>query len=461
MITQKKSESILKAIFVACLILFTISGGLFAQKIWNLEDCINYAFENNISVKQSYLDVELKEINQLETKLGMLPNLNASASHYLGWGRSIDLATYEFADQQTQQTYFDISTSVTLFNGFQKINTMKQQRYDYLASKYNSDKIKNNIAISVAGAYLQILFSSELTNSARNQVEVSRQQVERTQKLVEAGTLAQGSLLEIQAQLATEEVSLIQAENQLNLAMLDLLQLLELEAGTDMQIEIPNLDITKITEILPVEYIYNVALDSKPEIKSAEMDYESSKYALAIARGSRSPSLSLRGNFGSSYSDQITDMTTGKLKSFDDQLRDNRNTTLTFNLSIPIFNGYQASSNIKRSKLSVINADYNLQLAKNTLRKNIETSYTDALASYKTYVAREKSLKSLQESFNYTDQKFNVGMVNAIDYNVAKNQMIKAESELLSAKFDYIFKLKLLDFYLEKPLTLKDLKISE
>lgn len=461
MITHSKNESTLKAIFGVCLILFAISGGLVAQKIWTLEDCINYAFENNISVKQSYLDVELQEINQLQSKLNLLPDLNASASHYFGWGRSIDMATYDFTDQQTQQTYFDISSNVVLFNGFQKINTMKQQRYEYLAAKYNSDKIKNDIAISVAGAYLQILFSSELVNNAKNQVDVTRQQVERTQKLVEAGTLAQGSLLEIQAQLATEEVSFIQAENQFNLAVLDLLQLLELEAGTGIQIDIPNLDITKITDILPVDYIYNAAVDSKPEIKSAEMNYESSKRSLAIARGSRSPSLSLRGNFGSSYSDQITDMATGRLKSFDDQMRDNRNTTLSFSLSIPIFNGYQASSAIKKSKIGLMNADYNLQLAKNTLRKNIETSYTDALASYKTYVARDKSLKSLQESFNYTEQKFNVGMVNAIDYNVAKNQMIKAESDLLSAKFDYIFKLKLLDFYLDKPLTLKDLRISE
>ncbi|MDA3944960.1 MAG: TolC family protein [Bacteroidetes bacterium] len=462
--SNNNGERFLKFLLVFSMILLLLSGGLMAQKVWTLEDCINYALEHNIRVKQSYLDVETSEINELESKLNFLPSLNGQASHSYGWGRSIDLATYEYVDQQTQQSYFDVSSSLMLFNGFQKVNTMKQRRNEYLAAKYNSDKIKNDIALGVAGYYLQILFNQELLSNARRQKEISEQQVSRTSKLVEAGTLARGSLLEIQAQFANEEVSVVQAENQLNLAYLDLLQLLELEAETELDIENPNLVIKKAPELLPVNYIYNAALDVMPEIKSAELNYKGTERALAVAKGNRSPSISMNAGFGTNYSDQIrasndfNDPLYNDTKPFGDQIRDNKNTTLSFRLSIPIFNGYQISSYINRTKINLLNADYNLQLTKNTLRKNVEMAYTDALSAYKSYQAREKSLTSLNESFKYTEQKFNVGMVNALEYNTAKNQLNNADSDLLSAKYDFIFKLKILEFYLGKTLTLADME---
>jgi len=452
-----------KFVFLVSTVFLLVSGGLMAQK-WTLEDCVNYALEHNIQVRQSQLDVETGAINELESKLNFLPSFNAQASHYYVWGRSIDLATYTYVDDQTQQSYFDVNSSLMLFNGFQKVNTMKQRRSEYLAAKYSADKIKNDIALAVAGYYLQILFNEELLNNAQQQLEVTRQQVSRTNKLVEAGTLAKGSLLEIQAQQANEEVSVVQAENQLNLAYLDLLQLLELEANTELEIDFPKLAVNKTPELLPVEFIYSTALEVMPEIKRAELTVQGTEHALAIARGSRSPSISLNAGMGTNYSDKITlsnnpiDPDFGVVKPFDAQWRDNRNTTLSFRLSIPIFNGYQVSSYISRSKLNLLNADYNLQLAKNTLRKNVETAYTDALAAYKSYQAREKSLRSLNESFSYTEQKFNVGMVNALDYNTAKNQLNIAESDLLSSKYDFIFKLKILEFYLGKSLTLADME---
>jgi outer membrane protein len=439
------------------LTLLFVSGGLYAQKVWTLEDCIKQALENNIRIKQSKLDVSSGEVNMLQSKLDLLPSLNASASHSYGWGRSIDLATYKYVDQQTQQSYFNISSDVTLFNGFQKMNTMKQRRAEYLAARYNSDKVSNDIALAVAGYYLQILFSQELVTNSQSQLEITAQQVERTRKLVEAGTLAKGSLLEIQAQLANEEVNLVQAKNQLNLSYLDLLQLLELSSDNEIRIDVPSLRLPETPSLLPVQSIYNTALGLMPEIKSAEYYTESSRRALAVAKGSRSPSLGLQGGFGTNYSDQILDITSGDVKPFDDQVRDNKSTTLAIRLSIPIFNGYQVNSYINRSKINLENASYNLDLARNTLRKNIESAYTDALAAYASYSARQKSLSSLRESFKYTEEKFNVGMVNAIDYNVAKNQLSRAESDLLSGKYDYIFKLKILDFYLGRTISLQDL----
>lgn len=460
----KNTDNYLKFVLVFSAAMLLLSGGLFAQKVWTLEDCINHALEHNIRIKQSYLDVETSEINELESKLNFLPSLNGQASHSYGWGRSIDLATYNYVDQQTQQSYFDVNSSMTLFNGFQKINTLKQRRSEYLAAKYQSDKIKNDISLNVAGYYLQILFNRELLDNARRQREISGQQESRTSKLVEAGTLARGSLLEIQAQLANEEVSVVQAENQLNLAFLDLLQLLELEAETKIEIDNPQLVVKEAPEMLPVSYIYNTALGLMPEIKSAELSYDATERALAVAKGNRSPSISMNVGMGTNYSDQIrssndfTDPLYNEVKPFGDQIRDNRNTTLSFRLSIPIFNGYQVSSYISRTKVNLLNANYNLELTKNTLRKNVETAYSDAIAAYKSFQARQKSLSSLNESFKYTEQKFDVGMVNALDYNTSKNQLAIAESDLLSAKYDFIFKLKVLEFYLGKTLTLADME---
>lgn len=465
-ITHANENRFSKIAIIISLILFVVSGSILAQKSWTLEDCINHALENNIMIKQSYLNVETGAINQRESQLSFLPSVNGSMSHSYGWGRSIDLATYNYVNQETQQSYFSLNSDITLFSGFQKVNTLKQKRLDYLVSKYNSDKIKNDISLAVAGAYLQILFSRELANNAERQFEVTRQQIDRTAKLVAAGTLAKGSLLEIQAQGANEEVNLVQAKNQLNLSYLDLLQLLELEAGSDFQVDIPKIGLDLQPELLPIQYIYNAALGTMPEIKSAELNLESTNKALSVAKGYRSPTLAMSFGYGTNYSDQIrksnnpTESDFNVKKPFDEQFKDNRNTTLSIRLSIPIFNNWQINSYVDRSKVNLLNADYNLQLAKNTLRKNVETAYSDALAAYTSYSAREKSLSSLEESFKYTEQKFNVGMVNAIDYNVAKNQMNKAESDLLSAKYDFIFKYKILDFYLGKTLTLKDLEAA-
>ncbi|MCK9291797.1 MAG: TolC family protein [Bacteroidales bacterium] len=462
-----KGRRVFNSIRLQCVLLSSVfmllsAGQAVAQDIWTLEECVLYALEHNIQIQQSKLEVDIRELKQTESKLSLLPSLNSGLTHSFGWGRSVDMATYQYVNTQTQSSYFNLSSDLALFSGFQKLNTIKQRRADYLAAKYGSDKMQNDISLTVAGYYLQILFSKELVNNARSQSAVTKQQMERTQKLVEAGTLARGSLLEIQAQDANEEVAIVQAENQLKLAYLDLLQLLELEAETPFEIEIPELSVSSEPSLLPVQYIYNKAMEIMPEIKNAEMNFESSTRALAIAKGSRSPDLSLSAALGTNYSDQIRmsnnplDPDYERVKDFNNQLRDNRSTTLSIRLSIPIFNAYQISSYIGQSRLGLLNAGYTLDLAKNTLRKNVETAYADALAAHSTYKAREKSMISLTEAFHYTEQRFNLGMVNAVDYNLAKNQLSTAESELLSSKYDYLFKLKILDFYMGRPLSLTD-----
>lgn len=440
--------------------LMVISLGTQAQgRIWTLEDCINYAIENNIQIKQSELGIENTKINVLEGKLGLLPSINGSSSYSYAWGRVLDRSNYVYINRETKQASFGLDANVLLWGGLQNFNTIKKNKIDFLSSQFTADKMKDDISLMLTQAYLSVLFNKELLSVARKQVQITQEQADRTGKMVEAGTLARGSLLEIQAQVAKEEINVISYENSLGLAYLDLLQILDLPANSDFDIDIPELNIEIALNLLPLSDVYDFAVANQPIIKSGELAVESAYKSVAIAKGRLSPTLSMAGGWSTNYSNQyfltdpITGVPTGRIP-FGDQFKDNQSRYFGFSLNVPIFNGYQASSNISRAKVAAANEDYNFQLTKNTLRKNIEQAYNDAQSGYKSYVATEKSLKSFEESFRYTEQKFNVGLSNSVDYNLAKSQLTAAQSELLRAKFDYIFKTKILDFYMGKPLTL-------
>ena len=250
------------------------------------------------------------------------------------------------------------------------------------------------------------------------------------------------------------------------MAYLDLMQLLDLKSDVQFDINKPILNITRKPELLPVPVIYSTALGIMPEIKSAEYSLKSAERSVAIAKGQRSPRLTMSGSYGNNYSDQIKKSSNPISPDFDvtkpfwDQMADNRNITMGFRLTIPVFNGFQVSTYIKKSKIYNENANLNLEIEKNRLRKSIEQAYTDAIAAYKTYEARKKSVASLREAFKYAQEKLNVGMVNSTDFNVAKIQLNNAESDLSASKYDYIFKTKILDFYLGRDLTLKDIAVS-
>ncbi|RLD35318.1 MAG: hypothetical protein DRJ02_00550 [Bacteroidetes bacterium] len=440
------------------MVLFSVS--VVAQELWSLEQCINYAFENNLTIKKSMLDVSNADRDLKQSKLNMVPAFNASVGQNFGWGRAPDPSSNLYVTQQSRQTFFGINSDITLFQGLQQINYVRQKNFDYLAQKYDSDKIKNDISLNIALSYLTILFNLELVNNAQRQVDISRDQISRTEKQVDAGAVARGSLYDIQAQGAGDEANLVNARNNVLLAYLDLMQLLDIEATQEFDIEKPQLDITGAPNLLPPEMIYSKALDIMPEIKSAEYRVQSAERVLARAKGYHSPRLFAQGNYGTNYSDRIRqdpmDLNSPTVP-FDQQFKDNRNGALYIGLAIPIYNGYQVTTNVKKSYIGKETAELNLENQKNILRKSIEQAYADAIAAYQTYVARKKSVESYKEAFKYTEEKFNVGMVNSTDYNVSKIQLSNAESDLASAKYDYIFKTKILDFYLGKQLTLTDI----
>jgi len=448
-------------LLISCLLFTVLAAGIRSvygqSNVWSLEKCIFYAIDNNIQVKQMELGSEFNSNTLLQSKLGALPNLNAGATHSWSFGRALDETTYEFTKDQTViSDNIYLSSTVTLFNGLQTLNTIKQSKYDLMASLQDVDKIKNDISLSIALAYLQILLNMELLEVTNNQLEITNLQIERTNQLVEAGSLAQGSLLEIQAQAAAEELQQVNAQNQLDISYLTLTQLLELDSVGNFEIEIPDLPLPEEKFLLEsINDIYSDAERILPQVKSADYQLKSSETGLNIAKGARIPILSFTGSYGTRYSNILTKPIIGGDYPFGDQFRDNSTYGVQFNLTVPIFNGWQTNTMISNAKISVLNSMYNLESTKNILYKEIQQAYADAVASLKKYRASEKAVSSMEESFRYTEQKFNVGLVTSVDYNTSKNQLTSTQSDLLQSKYEYIFKTKVLEFYRGLPLNLE------
>lgn len=453
------------------------------SKTLTLEQCIEYALKNNIQIKQSELNTEIADINLEQSQVSLLPSLNANASHSYNFGRTIDRFTNQFASQQVLSQNFGLSSDVVLFNGLQTINTIHQNRYTYLSSKYNVDKMKNDISLNVATAYLQILYNIESVENARNQMGITTAQSERSKKLVDAGSIARGAYLDILAQLATEELNLTNAENQLNISYLALAQLLNLSNSSGLRIVKPEISV----EGQPLlnndaTQVYNAALENLPEMKSANYGVKSADKGLDVAWGGLSPRLVLSGSYGTGYSGLSKELTgtpvltgaqaTGdytqsgeavyspvydaptRVIPFMDQYKNNVNKSIGFYLTIPIFNRFQVKSSVDRARVQKLNAELTVESTKLQIQKNVQQAFADASAGLKKYYASTKAVEAIQESFKYTEQKFNVGIVNTNDYNDSKNKLIKAQSDLLQAKYEYIFKTKVLDFYQGKPLKL-------
>ncbi len=418
-----------------------------SQESWTLEDCIQYALENNLQVKQAEVDSKIIEERLTQSKYELLPNLSLTGSDRLNYGKTVIPITNELAETRIRSSNFQANASVDLFRGFQNINAIRMNTIDFMAARYDVDKQKNDITIAVTNAYLLILFNQEIADMAEQQIEVTKQQIVRIDKLVESGSLPKGNLLELQAQQADEELQFINAENQVGLAHLNLLQLLQLQGDYQLDIVKPDFDSTSLAmELKPASEVFKTSLTVMPEIKSAELRLQSSEKNLSLSRANRSPTLSLGGSFGTGY-------TESNFAPYLDQLRDNTYRNFGLTLRIPVFSKYSIQQSINQAKLQRMRAEYALELEKNQLRTNVENAYADAEASLKSYYANKKSLEALEESFKYAEKRFDAGLINSVEYNTNKNNLRRAESELSRAKYDYIFKRKILDFFQGKPIT--------
>lgn len=470
-------------LLVSSLLITTV----FGQEAWTLQKCIDHAFQHNIQIKQSELNLATAGINK-EANVGtMLPSLNASATHGYNWGQTIDQFTNQFATSRIQSNNIGISTGMTLFNGFQNLNRVRQSNVDVEVNQANLEKMQNDIALNVANAFLNVLFQEELLKIAVSNADNTAEQVKRIQDLVDAGAAARSSLLDIQAQYATDQASLVQSENNLMLAYLSLRQLLLIPSSeaANFKISAPNLE--EFSDIkLPSspESAIAHAQSSFPEVKSAKATLERSQMGISIAKGAMSPRLGVSYSYGSGYSgayripvgepiigsatpigyvegtgDLVVTPTFSyadyQVKGFGDQIRDNKNSSLFFSLTMPLFNGFSTKTNIARAEITQRNAEYNLELTQQQLRQSIESAYADAIAADKSYRAAETSAEAAELSLDFAKIRFEEGASNAVDYTAARVRLDNAKANFIRSKYDYIFKVKVVEFYMGQPITFR------
>lgn len=421
-----------------------------AQDQWSLERCIGYAIDNNISVKQQELSTEQQKNSYQQSRYGMLPSVNAGLSQSFSFGQSTGSDNVNIKNNSASTSAY-ISASVTLFNGLSKYNQTKVNKLNYEASLQNLEQAKNNIALNITSAYLEVLLNKELLATAKEQLALTQEQLEINRKQVEAGTMAEGKLLETESQASSEELDVINRENSLWISKITLQQLLELPIADDFDVVEPEIDMSKMTAtLLSVDTVYQKAIEQRPEIKSRELAVESADRQIAIAKAQQYPSLSASAGYSNSY----YKMSGMPNPSFSNQIDDHGSKSIGLSLNIPIFNGMSARTSVKNSKLNYQNSQMELQQAKNSLLKEIQQVYVNAVAAMKRYESSEKSVSSADESFRYIKEKFDLGIVTPLEYNESKNRLTQAQSTFIQAKYEYIFRVKILDFYYGRDLTL-------
>ncbi|MCF8461601.1 MAG: TolC family protein [Flavobacteriales bacterium] len=447
-------------------ILSFVSAETIAQEEWTLERCISYALEHNIQIKQSALQQESARLDKTQSLAQLFPNLNASTGFNTNFGRTIDPGSNSFVTDQVNSNNFSIGSSVTLFNGFRLLNSFKQSQTDLLAAEYDLQGLSNDISMNIATAFMQIMFSEELQSVAEQQLEVTKQQLERTKKLVDAGSLPAGNLYDVEAQLASNELQVINTENALSSAVLTLKQMLNLPASESFRIKRPLVD-TPIETLgaTTVGTVYDHALNNWPKIKARETRLESAQRGEKIAFANYTPTISANASvstlFSSAYKNSYLDSSFNLIREdipYGKQLDQNLSERVGFTLNIPIFNGLQSRTGVHKARLSRMNAELQLQDQKNQLYSSVQQAYNDATSAKRQYDASDKSVNAMEKAFEYSEQRFNVGMMNTLEFNTSSNNLTRSRSELLRSKYDYIFKMKVLDFYQGKPITFDSTK---
>ena len=453
----------IKALFI--LVFLSASTLLSAQsKLWSLEDCIQYAVEHNISIKQLVIRKNVAEVNLNTSQMSRLPNLNATGGQSWNFGRTNIESDYKNRSQSG--TNLSIGSSIPLFTGFRIPNEIARDKLDLETSVLNLEKAKEDLALNVASLFLQVLFNKELLKISQEQLSLSQSQIDRTRALTDAGKVPLSQLYDIEAQVANDRVSVIQAENNLRLALLDLAQSLELQQSADFDIISPAIDnvITEyMSSVQPPQTVFDNAVRIKPVIKAQELQVQSAEKTLAIAKSGYYPTLNLSMGIGTTYyylyGKNYATLPTGEQilvsnEAFSSQIKNKMGESIGLNLSIPIFNRYSVRNQVKNARFNIENQQLELENTRKSLYKEIETAYLNAVAAQEKYNASQQAIKSTSESFNYAKERYETGKSSVFEFNEARTRLIRSRSEEIQAKYDYIFRTKILDFYNGIPIKL-------
>ena len=424
-----------------------------AQETLTIQQAIERMLQNNLNIKRAVLNVSSANVDLQQSKAALYPTLNASADNSLSFGRGLNSTTFQVVNQKFYQGSGSLNTSVDLFGGLTKINQIRQNKILLDAGNSNLDKVKNDLILNVVTAYFQVVFNVELLKASKEQLIVAQQTEEREKALLDAGNKTVADVSQAKAQAATAELNVTNAQNQLTISYLTLSQLMEMRADdNNYTVVAPTVqDIAMAQKNYNVNEVYNSALSIFPDIKLAALNRQAAEKGINVAKGALSPRISFGANLGSSYSYLLAAQSENM--HFFDQISSRFNQGIGLSLQIPIFNGLQARSGVKRARINY--EDFKLQesLAKNNLNKVIAQAIADLRAADSRYSSTLNTFNAQKDAFNVIEQRYNVGLVNSLDYNTSRTNRNKAETDFIQAKYDLLFRSKVIDYYLGRQIT--------
>jgi len=437
-----------KMVLILSILLASAGENMFPQQgeVWTLEKCIEYAFDENITIRKSELTNQRYDLYADQAKAQRFPSLSASVNQNFNWAKSN--AGTETGLTGTNSTGYSVSSGVTIFNGSRLINQIKQSELDIESGKYSLETTKESISLNILNAYLQILYAEEQVKNSEKQIEATTEQLRLAGERLLLKGISQADHAQVKSQSASEKLTLANSLSQLAIAKVNLMQLMELPVTDNFNIAHPDLSDSPNQNRTPdVKAVYEAAIAIKPQIKNAAVNKEIASLDEKIARAGYYPSLSASAGIGSNYSSMGTD-------SYFSQINDGISPSAGISISIPIYQKNQVKTNVAVAKTGYKDAELSEINTRNELRKNIEQACLDVTSAQIEYEASLESYNATLESSLLSDEKFSQGMINSIDYLVSKTNLIVAESKLLQSKFNLIFSYKVLDFYSGLPLTL-------
>jgi outer membrane protein len=434
------------------------------EKKWTLRECVDYALEHNISIKQTEMDALIAEENITSAKSNFIPTVSGSASQGFNFGSFIGQDGSRIS-RDSRGNSFGLNTGITIFNGFENTNLYKQAKLGLKSSQLQLDILKDNISLNVVNAYLNILFNKESLKLAEEQIDISSKSLEQVQSLVDAGVRARADLFESQSQLAADKERLVNAQNSVDLSLLNLSQLLQVPKE-NFDVQTIDIDLTDaVLQYNSTNTILSYALENRAEIKNAELNLENAQLSINIAKSAYYPTLTFGAGLATSFQHiqgqddviPIYDLSTGTIielrpNGFGTQLENNLGYNFGFSLSVPIFSGFRNDANVNRAKINKEKSSLALEQEKQTLTTNIEQAFADAKASLKQYEASQTSVDAQQEAFKNAQEKYNLGVNTSFELEQVRNRLINAQSSYLNAKYNFVFRTKVLDFYMGKSL---------
>lgn len=442
-------NKLLLAILAVCL----SSGTVSAQQKWSLEDCINYAVKNNLTIKSGELTNDAQQIKLEQSKNQILPDVSASLGSSLNFGTGLNDKNV-YVQQNSQSSNMGLSTSMVLFSGFRVKNAIKAQEFSTLASKEELKKAKESLAVTISSAYLQVLYNKELYAIAEEQVTLSQNQVSKSEIMASYGKIPEGQVFEARAQLAKDKYNALECKSTLQLSLLELAQMLELKEWSNFDVQVPEINVNSSAMVIqPADEVYSYAVTNKSDVKASEYRLKSTEKSLEITKGAQYPTVGVGASYSNRFYSEQRNLD-GTPANLGDQLNVNGGSSIGINVNIPIFNRFDTKNNIRLSKIEVEKAKLELESTRKTLYKEIQQAWFNAVKATEKYKSSADAVMNSEEAFRFAQEKYNNERATVYEFNQAKMNLVTARSNQLQAKYNLLFCVKILDFYKGEPLKL-------